>query len=236
MLDISKIIDGILAEEKDFIYGFADLKGLVHKKFKGYDYAVSIGRKLDNGIIDGIENGPTPEYYEHYYSINKILQETVNKISERLNDYKIDNFPVKPTVTDEELDKEEGKTLTALFSHKMAATRAGLGWIGKTDLFVSKKFGPRLRLAAVLVREKLPVPEFPINESLCGQCDLCVVLCPAEAANGKLWNTGMKREDFYNADRCRKKCRELTLKNTGRNESLCGICVSVCPVGKGSGK
>jgi epoxyqueuosine reductase QueG len=32
----------------------------------------------------------------------------------------------------------------------MAATRAGIGWIGKKDLLVSEKFGPRNRLASVL--------------------------------------------------------------------------------------
>jgi len=32
--------------------------------------------------------------------------------------------------------------LTYDLSHKMVATRAGLGWIGKTDLFISEAFGP----------------------------------------------------------------------------------------------
>ena len=33
----------------------------------------------------------------------------------------------------------------------MIATRAGLGWIGKTDLFISKDIGARLRLVSILI-------------------------------------------------------------------------------------
>jgi len=29
-----------------------------------------------------------------------------------------------------------------------------------------------------------------------------------------------------------KKCKELSIKNLGREETICGICVKVCPVGK----
>ena len=39
-------------------------------------------------------------------------------------------------------------------SHKMVATRAGLGWIGKADLFISSRFGPRLRLVSILINKK----------------------------------------------------------------------------------
>lgn len=124
------------------------------------------------------------------------------------------------------------KTLSADFSHKMAATRAGLGWIGKTDLFISERFGPRLRLATVLTDSPLAASAVPVTESKCGNCTVCVDACPAGAANGRSWDVHTSRDDFYNAFLCRETCRAVTKKRVGVDASLCGICVSVCPVGK----
>ena len=64
-----------------------------------------------------------------------------------------------------------------VFPHKTAATQAGLGWIGKTALFVSPRLGPRLRLATVFTDAELPVGE-PVTEGRCGSCRRCVDACP----------------------------------------------------------
>jgi ferredoxin len=36
----------------------------------------------------------------------------------------------------------------------------------------------------------------------------------------------------YDAEKCRKKCRELSKINFGKEMSICGVCISVCPIGK----
>jgi epoxyqueuosine reductase QueG len=144
----------------------------------------------------------------------------------------ISTISIEPTFSDDELDDEYYKTLRADVSHKMVATRAGLGWIGKTDLFISKKFGPRLRLATILTDYPLDCVNVPIDESRCGKCTLCVDKCPAQAANGIPWNIHVAREEFYNPFKCREKCLELSWQNMKQHISICGICVSVCPLGK----
>ncbi len=124
-------------------------------------------------------------------------------------------------------------TLRHYFSHKMVGTRAGLGWIGKSDLFVSVKFGPRLRLASILVDFPLKPLEPPIDSSRCGKCNVCVEACPAKAATGKLWNIKVDRDEFYDAYKCRDKAKEISLAATGQNEDeICGICIAVCPAGR----
>jgi len=71
-----KIIDDILKEHllpaENYIFGFADLTGLLQNKFDGFNYGISIGRKLDYEIVDKVINGPTPEYYSHYRQIIRI--------------------------------------------------------------------------------------------------------------------------------------------------------------------
>jgi epoxyqueuosine reductase len=227
-------IEQLVKADSGFIIGFAEIKGLLGERFGTYRYAISIGRRLDDDVIDEVADGPTHQYYKLYKKSNEELAAKVAAISRLLNAHGIKNMPVKPTFEDDELDEEYFKTLRTPFSHKFAATRAGLGWIGKTDLLITKEFGPRLRLASVLVEGngfEFKVSE-PITESECVNCSVCVDKCPAHAANGKLWKAGTDRDEFYDAFKCREKCRELSIKNINTNTSICGICVSVCPIGR----
>jgi epoxyqueuosine reductase QueG len=233
-MTIEERIKQIINNENGYIMGFADLSNLVDRKYKGYNYAIVIGKKLDDTIIDAVESGPTAEYHDLYKQTNNDLSMLIHKIADELKQMNISTIVIEPTVSDDELDDEYYQTLRIDFSHKMAATRAGLGWIGKTALFISKKFGPRLRLATILTNHPLPDSNEPIEESRCGKCLLCVDLCPARAANGKSWNIDIDRDEFYNPFKCREKCRELSWENMRQHASICGICVSVCPIGKGS--
>jgi epoxyqueuosine reductase len=229
---IDKILQSHFLPEEDYAYGFADLTGILDEKFKGFNYGISIGKRLDDKIVDQIINGPTPEYYALYKSINEELAGLTVKISKDLNDNHFETLNIKPTVSSNELDKIYSKTLRTDLSHKMVATRAGLGWIGKTDLFVSKKFGPRLRLVSILIKTPVRSKTKPIDISRCGSCNICVDLCPAKAANGKLWDISVEREMFFDPYKCRDKCSEFGREKLKLDIRICGICVSACPLGK----
>jgi len=71
-----------------------------------------------------------------------------------------------------------------------------------------------------------------LESSLCGDCAICVDACPASAANGKPWKAGMKREEFFDAFACRETARKLSRERLGHEETICGICVNVCPAGR----
>ncbi|UCH93825.1 MAG: epoxyqueuosine reductase [Candidatus Aminicenantes bacterium] len=234
-LNVEERVKQIIGNEDEYIIGFAHLAGLLPVEYGNHNYAIVIGKKLDDRIIDSIESGPTLEYLQHYYQVNRDLTALIHRIANELKDMNISGIAIEPTVSDDELDDEYFKTLRVDVSHKMAATRAGLGWIGKTALFVSKKFGPRLRLATILTNHPLECENTPINESKCGNCKVCVEKCPAQAANGKSWNINVYRDEFYNPFKCREKCLELSWHNMKQRTSICGICVSVCPVSPGVG-
>lgn len=196
--NIDEIVKRHLLPSENHIYGFADLTRLVQNKFFGYNYGISIGRKLDNRIVDKIVHGPTPEYYSHYRQINEDLGLLTERISEELN--------------------------------KMVATRPGSGWIGKTDLFISKQFGPRLRLVSILLKTPVKSKSKPVNISCCGNCNICVDSCPAKASNGKLWNITVDREEFFDPWKCRNQCAEFGRTRLGMDARICGICVAVYPI------
>jgi epoxyqueuosine reductase QueG len=231
-----KIIDDILKKHilpvENYIFGFADLTGLLQNKFIGFNYGISIGRKLDFRIVDQVMNGPTQEYYSHYRQINEELSSLTSRISEDLNKNDIETRNIDPTVSTSDLDSIYFDTLRTDLSHKMVATRAGLGWIGKTDLFISKEFGPRLRLVSILLKTPVESKSSPIDTSRCGNCNICVDICPAKAASGKLWDITTEREEFFDPFKCRNQCAEFGWTRLGIDARICGICVAVCPVGQ----
>jgi epoxyqueuosine reductase QueG len=231
MDDLQQEILSQLPNTDDYLIGFADMHDLLKPHFN-YRYAVVIGKKMDSKVMDSIERGPNIVYYNLYQSVNDELNCIVKNIAGVFTRKGIQSQAIPATVHDAEFDGEYSKTLRLKYSHKMAATRSGLGWIGKTDLLISHQYGPRVRLASILTNYQFSETGVPIDESNCGTCQICVDQCPAHAANGKLWNVSIDRNDFYDAFKCRNMCRELSMRNIQKEISLCGICVSVCPIGK----
>ena len=230
---IASLIEKHLKPGNEYIYGFADLRGLIPPGFSNYEFGISIGRSLDDRILEGLLDGPTIEYYEHYQNINRELAILTQRIQEELLALKIKSLPVVPTISLRSPGyRKYLDTLSYDLSHKMVATRAGLGWIGKTDLLISEKFGPRLRLVSILLDTDPGEIAVPVEKSRCGKCTLCVEKCPAGAANGMLWNIDVHRDQFFDAFRCREKCGELARQKLKVDERICGLCVSICPVGK----
>ncbi len=230
-MEITTILKNHLQPAEDFIYGFADLHGLIDSKFDDFTFGISIGKRLDNHIVDNVVTGPTLEYFRHYRAMNEELFSISHRISQDLNKTGIQTLNISPSVTTEELNTTYNATLRTDLSHKMVATRAGLGWIGKPALFISSKFGPRLRLVTILTSYPLPLKKKPIETSRCGTCNLCVEACPAEATTGQLWDTSIDRDEFFDAQKCRQQCKEFG-DQFNQDIRICGICVAVCPIGK----
>jgi epoxyqueuosine reductase QueG len=82
---------------------------------------------------------------------------------------------LKPTVKQVDLTKTD-----AHLPHKTVATKAGFGWIGKSALLITKRYGAAIRLASVLTDADLDTAE-PVEQSMCGDCRQCADHCPAKA-------------------------------------------------------
>jgi epoxyqueuosine reductase QueG len=179
--------------------------------------AISILMRLDPLVVRGLLYGPTRDYQQEYQRVNLALDDATGTLVDVLSVHgqAADRVPATCDVADD----------VAVFPHKTAATVAGLGWIGKTGLFVSARFGPAVRLATVFTDLELPAGE-PVTQSGCGACRACVDACPAGCGRDVLWRPGMERELLFDAGACRHHMSLFT----GVETMICGICIAACPL------
>jgi epoxyqueuosine reductase QueG len=139
-------------------------------------------------------------------------------------------------------------------SLRHAAVGAGLGVIGKNRLLLTRKWGPRVRLGAIVTDAPLAADK-PMEERLCDDCDLCVQSCPAQALNtntlkdavkclGKQQKWGMARHIQYMqklleapSEQQKSMLRDPEYWNIYQAQSVtlmytCYECVNSCPAGK----
>jgi epoxyqueuosine reductase QueG len=125
------------------------------------------------------------------------------------------------------VDKLNMATLATPLPHKTVARLAGVGWIGKCALLITRSHGSAVRYNSVLTDAPLPVG-MPADVSQCGRCAACVEACPAGAPSGETWSPGMRREELLDAFAC---CAEAQRQSAaiGIEHTICGICIAACP-------
>lgn len=221
-MNISVELREKLLEKGAGIVGYADLSVIPEQVRYGYKYGISVAVPLSSGIISGIRNGPTIEYYDHYKETNKLLNELDEYSAGLLRDRGYEALPMTQSFVTE----DETAWRTQL-PHKTVATMSGIGWIGNCALLVTGEYGSAVRISSVLTNAELEAGT-PVTESRCGSCTVCRDACPAGAVSGKQWKSGRDRDEFYNAFECRKTARERSAR-IGVSESLCGLCIRLCP-------
>ena len=74
----------------------------------------------------------------------------------------------------------ETKGFVGVVSLRHVAQAAGLGMLGKNNLLITSRFGPRVRLGGVVTTAPID-PDQPFIEDLCGECGACTAACPVNA-------------------------------------------------------
>jgi epoxyqueuosine reductase QueG len=192
----------------------------------GLPVAVSLIARIDGHALARLEQGDATTYRAEYRRLNGLLDEAVEALVAALRQRGHEAVGANATIYSEL--PESGDWLAAgVFAHKTAATRAGLGWIGKTGLFVSPEAGPKVRLATVFTDLPLDLGT-PVTEGRCGSCRRCLDACPAGAGRDVAWQAGMARELLFDAAACSRYMDSLG-PAAGHT---CGLCVAACPFGR----
>lgn len=211
------------------LWGAADISGFTTPEDEtgnGFPRALSWGIPMPPDIMAGIKQGPTRAYADEYARVNDLINALSTDLAGEIEKR---GFRSKPLAASERTD---AVNYAGDFPHKTAATRAGLGWIGRHCQLITRPFGPWGRLGTVFTDMDLPCGP-PVTRNHCGTCMRCVEACPAGALTGTAWSPGLDRKLILDVEKCdRWKKTHYAHYHNGRN---CGICSSVCPYGAKQG-
>ncbi len=227
--DPSTIFSGWLydwMEAKNIIlWGVADLREFstpLDETGQKFPFAISWAIPMNPQIMIGIQNGPNQAYADEYARVN----DRINELSEALASELIVRGSQSKALAASH--RSDPVNIKGDFPHKTAATRAGLGWIGRHCQLITRPFGSWVRLGTVFTDLELPLGS-PIEKSFCGRCMRCVEACPANALKGNAWHPGIPREELLTVQICDQwKKDHYSQYHEGHN---CGICSAVCPFG-----
>jgi epoxyqueuosine reductase QueG len=193
--------------------------------------AISVGVVLLHSIVDQLprraERTVATTYRLHgYEAINQRLDLITSRLSSHLQRAGHRALPVPASV------RTDDERLCGLFSHKLAAHLAGLGWIGKSCMVITPQAGPRARWGTVLTDAPLAPGGSPQAER-CGECRQCVDACPVGAFTGQPFRPEEPRETRFDAHKCRRYFNEMWENHPW---AVCGMCLYACPYGQRSSR
>jgi epoxyqueuosine reductase len=214
-------------------YGVADLS-LAREFINGhggetvsrYPRAIVMGMVLQDSMVDLLpsrdKEGAILYRHSAYDVVNLALDQAALRVANLLRREGFDAFPVPAS------KRTSDDKISGIFSQKLAANLAGLGWIGKSCLLVTPDHGPRVRWVTVLTDAPLAPTGTPM-ESRCGKCTECVDICPPHTFTGRPFDPSEPREARFDAAACDRYFREMEKE---KGVAVCGLCLYVCPHGR----
>jgi epoxyqueuosine reductase len=233
-MSLNHKIEKILKRHYVDYIGFADLRSYRKELARfggpiveGYDSGISIGLVIPDPIVDFLpqrdDANVSCEYRIHGYEVlNQRLNMIASIVSSYLNQRGYRTLPIAVA------DRTDEDNAIPTVSHKMIAHIAGLGWIGKNCLLVTKSHGPRVRFVSILTGAPLKTVDSPLVQQ-CNECVECMTACPVKAIKGKNYLPGEEREERFEFLKCQAYFEAL---KKSRKYAVCGMCLYTCPYGK----
>jgi epoxyqueuosine reductase QueG len=198
------------------------------EEIAAYPRSISIGIALFHPIVNQlfrpIERSAAVSYRSHCYDvINTRLDQIVSRLASTVQGHGYRVFPVPAS---KRIDDER---ICAIFSHKLSAHLAGLGWIGKNCLLITPEMGPRVRWATLLTDAPLATTG-QATEQHCGECRECADICPVRAISGQPFHEEEPRSARFEAKKCDRYFRQMQKKDP--ETAVCGLCLKICPYGR----
>ena len=221
-------IEAILEKKGADHFGFADLephqaelRDYYGADWDAYPRAISFAVNFPAAVVEQLLDAPTHTYLYYYDVLNHRINDIALSLCTFLAAKNYRAFPIPAS------QRQNADKLSGIFSHRIAARLAGLGWIGKSGSLIHPEVGPRLRLGTVLTDAPLQTGH-PLANG-CGRCKVCRDVCPAGAIKGVLYHEGQPLEDRLDVFACDRYLQDQRLSFGKR---ICGLCIEACPDGK----
>ncbi|MGX8693312.1 MAG: hypothetical protein ACSW71_00245 [Methanobrevibacter sp.] len=194
--------------------GYADVNGLA-KDFVDLPHGISLVLKLPKETIHLVENENYPEYWKSFHAKIAELTQMALKGEEFIKSKGYNAFAL--TMERNECDMEK---LLSILPYKTIATKSGLGWIGRSALFVTPEYGSAVVLGAILTDMPLELG-IPITDSECDDCENCQNACPVKAINPQKWNDRLNRKDIIDIEACSEYIIDQYKNGLGCTKCMC---------------
>ena len=110
------------------------------------------------------------------------------------------------------------------------AKAAGLGWIGKNSLLISKEFGSYIFIGELVIDLELKFDD-PFTADYCGNCTRCIDACPTRAIVFPRTIDARKCISYHTIEN--KEAVPESIRENLHNQIFgCDICQDVCPWNK----
>ena len=186
-------------------------------EFPSLDYGIALVLKLPRQAIQLLIDDEFRRYWKIFHNQIDILTDIALKAESLIKDNGYDAFAL--TMQRNECDMEK---LLSKLPYKTLATTSGLGWVGRSALFVCEEYGSAVALSGILTDMPLDVGQ-PITDSYCDDCEECQKACPVDAINPKKWNSRLNRSDIIDIEACSEYVIDQFKSGLG-----CSKCLSNC--------
>ncbi len=175
--------------------GYADINGIT-SEFTSLPNGISLVLKLPKKAMEYVDS----EDYEKYWSCFHGKIDELSEIALEGEKY-IKNLGYNAFALTMNRNECDMKKLLSILPYKTIATKSGIGWIGRSALFVTPEYGSAVVLGAILTDMPLEFGK-AVTDSQCEDCKNCQNACPVNAINPQKWNDRLKREDIIDVDTC----------------------------------
>lgn len=197
--------------------------------FPGCRSVIALLMRIPRGSYRGIEEGTHWHNYT-YYSYNRLntvirprLTYELTRFIEDTGWEAVAHYPAVPERNPVRLPVAPGRLPPNIVpSIRIVAAGCGLGEIGHAKVFLSKKFGPRLRLGLIFTDAVLEPDPILSTGDICLRCGACVRECPANAVpdvkdESKRLHIDYGEKQVYYGDVHMGRC---TLTHHGQNNTI----------------
>ena len=213
------------------LVGVADLAPLENfiaenylANWQGYQQAISIAVFFPRPVVLELKQDPTHTYLTYYDALNRRIDDICLRLANYLSAVGYLAFPVPAS------QRVGPRKLASIFSHRLAARQAGLGWVGRHGSIINPEQGACLRLGTVLTNTDLPSGQ-PLAQSCPPNCQICQKACPAKAITGVAFTP--ENEAITKRIRAADCAAYLHKTRQTFGKEICGICLAVCPYSQG---